>query len=142
MKKKKTPIIFINASVILAGVKSPTGGSAKILDWAKKGTVNGLISEIVLDEVLRHSNKIKKNPTTLKRTLGKIVKILEAPKKEIRKYEKIVKDVGDVHLFTSSELANVDYLISLDKKHVLSLSKRIKKFKIMSPGEFIQSMKH
>ena len=137
---KKIPLVFINASVILAGLKSPSGGSAKVLKWAEKGKIRGVISEVVLDEALKHSNKVNLSPIKIEKEINKVVKIIPAPEKEIRRYRNIVKDMGDIHLFTSSENLKTDYLVSLDKKHVLSLSKRIKKYKIISPGELIKRL--
>ena len=58
------------------------------------------------------------------------------------KYKKIVKDVGDTHLFTSAENSKVHYLVSLDRKYILSLSKKIKKFKIITLGELIEKLEN
>ncbi|MBI5123209.1 hypothetical protein HZA75_05110, partial [Candidatus Roizmanbacteria bacterium] len=44
-KNLKTPIVFFNASVIIAGFISPTGGSAKLLQWTKENKITGVISE-------------------------------------------------------------------------------------------------
>ena len=52
---------------------------------------------------------------------------------------KLVKDFGDIHLFESAESLRVDYLVSLDKKHVLSLARKVKSFKIVSPGGLIEN---
>jgi len=135
LKKK----VFFNASVVLAGLHSPSGGSAKVLNWSKKGKIKGIISEVVLDEIRRHADKINLTPKTLEKKIGEFVVILPAPPENI-KYRRIVKDFGDIHLFSSSEEIKVDYLVSLDKKHVLSLVKKIKKFKILSPGELIREI--
>src|SRR3989344_373752 len=111
--KVKTPIIFFNASVILAGIYSPKGGSAKILKYAKLGKIKGLISEIVFNEVIRNSSKI-------------------------RKYEEVVTDIGDTHLIASAKSYSADFLVSLDKKHILILKNKIRKPKIVTPGELIE----
>lgn len=138
MKKKLR--IFFNASVILAGLHSPKGGSARTLKWSKEGLVDGYISEIVLDEAKRHAEKIKITPKKLENRVLKLVKVAQAPKKVSAKYEKIVKDIGDIHLFTSAEKLKVNYLVSLDKKHVLSLTDKVWGFKIASPGELIEKL--
>lgn len=135
LKKK----VFFNASVVLAGFHSPSGGSAKILNWSKKGKIKGVISEIVLDEIRRHAEKINLTPKVLKKRVEKFMFILPAPP-ENKKYRRIVKDFGDIHLFSSSEEIKADYLVSLDKKHILSLAKKIKKFKILTPGELIREI--
>ena len=140
---KKKPIVFFNASVILAGLNSPKGGSAKILTWAKDKKIKGIISEIVEDEVLKHSKKIGVSKNRASQKINKIFKgnIKPAPKTLSQKFQKISIDAGDTHLFESAKNASVDYLVSLDKKHVLGLKARMKKFQIFSPGELIQELR-
>jgi len=141
MKKKPKnlkPKVFFNASVILAGLRSPVGGSGKILNWASEGRIEGFTSEIILDEARRHSRKIGFSAAKLTKLVEKSLNIYPAPENLLEKYQKMVLDVGDIHLFTSSEELKVDYLVTLDKKHVLSLSGDVKKFKIVSPGELIE----
>ena len=136
----KTPVVFFNASVILAGLNSPKGGSAKVLNLSAKGKIKGFVSEIVVLEAKRHAKKIGLTPDSLEKKLKTKVKVITAPNKLATKYNKLVKDAGDLHLFTSTEAIKSDYLVSLDKKHVLSLSPKIKTFKILSPGEMIREL--
>jgi len=98
-----------------------------------------MISEIVADEVQRHLNKLAIKKEKFLKTLI-YLEILPAPTKLAPKYLNIVKDVGDAHLFTSAQQAGCDYLVSLDKKHVLSLKSKIKKFVIASPAELITEL--
>lgn len=142
MQKKQNnskPKVLFNASVVLAGLYSPTGGSAKVLDYVQKGKVVGLISEIIFDEIIRHSGKVgisKKNLS--KECIDIFKKIYDSPNQNcIDIYNNTVTDVGDCHLFASAEELGADYLVSLDKKHVLILKKRFKKLKIVSPAELI-----
>ena len=136
--KNLKPRVFFNASVILAGLKSPRGGSGKLLAWAKEGKIRAVISEIIVDEVGRHLEKLAIERKKFLKTLI-CFEVLSAPLKLISEYLEIVKDVGDAHLLTSAREANCDYLVSLDKKHVLSLKDKIKEFAIISPGEFIEN---
>ncbi len=142
MKKKAKnlkPKVFFNASVILVGLKSPRGGSGKLLAWAKEGKIQAVISEIIVDEVGRHLEKLAIKRKKFLKTLI-YFEVLPATTKLASKYPKVVKDVGDVHLFTSAQQANCDYLVSLDKKHVLSLKTKVKKFIITSPAELIEKL--
>lgn len=133
--------VFFNASVILAGLRSPRGGSGKVLDWTKRRKIKGYISEAVLDEVLRHVSKVglQKNDV-VRRIKVMLIKIVPAPERVSKKYMKLVKDYGDIHLFESVESLKVDYLVSLDKRHVLSLARKVKGFKVKSPGELIEAL--
>jgi predicted nucleic acid-binding protein len=133
--------VFFNASVILAGLRSPAGGSGKVLGWVKKGKIEGFISEVVLDEVLKHAGKVGLTEKLVVKKLRVMsMKILPAPERLGSKYSRMVKDLGDVHLFVSAESLKVDYLVSLDKKHVLSLVGKVKKFMVVSPGELIERL--
>jgi predicted nucleic acid-binding protein len=145
MKKNRKniikPSVFFNASVIIAGILSPNGGSSKILGWVKEGKIKGVISEVVFDEVLRHASKIGKERNFLaKQILSFRFKILNPPERLNPKYEKIVEDKGDVHILTSASYEGVIYLVSLDAKHILLLRNRVNDFKILSPGELIKKL--
>lgn len=47
---------------------------------------------------------------------------------------------GDSHVLASALELDVDYLVSLDKKHILALKGKIKKFAIVSPKELIEKL--
>lgn len=141
---KKTPVVFFNASVILSGLFSPKGGSAKLLYWSKKKMILGIISEIVLDEVLCHASKIKLTQAEAKRKVFTIFsQIVPAPKQtNVNLYKKNVLDYGDTHLLASAKEVKANFLATLDKKHLLVLQKKIKKIKIVSPKQLIEKLEH
>ena len=138
-KELKLKVLF-NASVVLAGLNSPHGGSAKVLGYVERGKIDGYISEIIFDEIIRHSNKIGfKKSEVAKKCTSIFFDILESPgKKTVDKYYKIVIDIGDCHVLASAEEVDADYLVSLDKRHILVLKNRIRKFQIVSPAELIE----
>ena len=142
MKKKARNLkrkVFFNASVILAGLKSPKGGSAKLLKWVKQRKIQAFVSEIVIDEVERNLSKLNLKKREFEKTRGHF-QILPSPPYLSEKYFKIAKDKGDIHLFTSAQMIGAEFLVSLDKRHVLSLANKIKDFKIFSPGELIEKI--
>lgn len=141
--RKKPPIVFFNTSVILAGLYSPGGGSAKLLRLVKKGLIKGVISEIVLDEIRRRAEKIGwKNETAERQILLIFKKILPPPElSAVKKWTKTVIDTGDAHVLASAQEVKASFLVSLDKKHLLVLKKKVKKLKIVSPGELIEVLK-
>jgi predicted nucleic acid-binding protein len=140
-KNAAKPSVFFNASVIIAGILSPSGGSSKILGWVKRGKIKGVISEVVFDEILRHAGKIGRERNLLaKQILGFKFQIINPPKKLNPKYERIVVDKGDVHILTSALEQGVIYLVSLDAKHILLLGDKVNDFKILSPGELIKKL--
>jgi predicted nucleic acid-binding protein len=139
-RKLKVKILF-NASVVLAGINSPKGGSAILLDLVKTKKINGIISEIILDEILRHSAKFDLAREEMTRFCLEIFpEVTSAPsEREVSKYYKTVIDEGDAHVLASCEKEKVGILVTLDKKHLLILKDKIKGLKIMSPGEFLNS---
>ena len=136
----KKPRVFFNASVILSGINSPKGGSGLLLKWAKEKKLKGVISEIVLAEVLRHAEKIGWEKKKMEQTMLAIFQqVLPTPKTpEVEIWKEIVTDPGDAHLFASTIRTKCDFLVSLDKKHVLILKDKIKNLKIVSPAEFLE----
>ena len=100
--------IFFNASVILAGFKSPFGGSAKILSWCKSKKIEGLVSELVVDEVIRNAQRMGFD------------------------YNEISLLVENT--FDSFETAPNAEIV---KKHLLILQNKIKWVRIVSPAELL-----
>lgn len=138
MRKSKPVKVFFNASVVLAGLKSPFGGSAKLLNWCKDKKIQGIISEIIIDEIIRNISKIGLS-REVTADLGSLFDIKIAPQKEKVEYFKgIVTDFGDAHVLASCTEENVEFLVTLDKKHLLVLKNKVKIFKIVSPGELIE----
>lgn len=144
MKNTKQSLsVFFNASVILAGLRSPKGGSGELLRLAKNKEISGVASEVILDEVLRNAAKIGLNQ---KQVLAKcrliFSRVLDAPSmEEVEAFKETVVDFGDSHVLASANESKSKYLVSLDKKHLLALQKKIKWINIVSPGELISRLK-
>jgi|SRR3989339_991579 len=135
----KPAVVFFNASVVLAALRSPNGGSAKLIRYCRQKRITGIISEVVLDEIRRNLIKIKASSVQTKRAILSFQKILAAPTENlVKKYQRIVIDSGDGHVLASANEAKVKYLVSLDKHHILALAKKITKFKIVNPKQLIQ----
>lgn len=130
--KHYKPLVLFNASVIIAGLYSLSGGSGKILKWVKEKKVIGVISEIILDEVNKHIKNLD---------LYKELLIVSPPDgKTVENYLTTVVDPGDAHVLASAKELNVDYLVTHDKKHLLSIKEKIKDFKIVSTKELIEAL--
>lgn len=138
--QKLPSLVFFNASVVLSGINSSGGGSAKLLLWVKEQKIKGLISEIILGEVLRHASKFQLKKKSLEEKIKNIsFEVVSAPSKvAIGNWIKVVLDPGDAHLFASAAKNKCDFLVSLDKKHVLSLKNKVDNLKIVSPAELIE----
>lgn len=138
MPKRQTPKVFFNASVILAGLKSPSGGSGKILKWGKQRKIKALASEVILDEVLRNVVKVGLSHDQVMDSIKEIFSVAPAPSAIlVKSFHKISLDEGDSHVLASGQDSKADYLVTLDQKHLLILKNKVKKFKIVSPGVLI-----
>lgn len=135
--------VLFNASVVLAGLKSRTGGSGELLQWVKQSKIKGIISETIFDEVLRNAERIGfTRQQTEKSTNDIFIQISQAPKeKTVEQFKEEVLDLGDAHVLASAKEAEVQFLVTLDKKHLLVLKDRIKTFRIVSPGQLIGLLK-
>lgn len=141
MKQKYSkPKVFFNASVILAGLASPLGGSAKLLKLVKQKRIIGIISEIILDETYRHIGKIRGSKATIEKSvLTLFPSMRSAPNQElVQKFAEIAIDQGDAHVLASTREAGAEFLVTLDKKHLLILQNKIKGIAIVSPGQFLE----
>ncbi|OIP57950.1 MAG: putative toxin-antitoxin system toxin component, PIN family [Candidatus Levybacteria bacterium CG_4_10_14_0_2_um_filter_36_16] len=137
--------VYFDASVIIAGFLSSIGGSAQLFWLLQKKVLKGITSQTVIDEVLEEDK-----PTKLKRTKEEIenfivrseILVREAiPLEEIRKYEELV-DPEDSHLIAGANLTHCEYLVTLDKKHLLrdDIQKKFLPLKIVSPKELLSKI--
>ena len=139
---KSIPLVLFNASVVLAGIKSPSGGSAKILSFCKEGKIIGLMSEVMVDEAMRNGPRVGAEPKDIEARIQNLnIRICPAPKSSmVDKFKKIVIDLGDAHVLASANEQKVNFLVTLDKKHILILQEKISKYIIVSPGELISHL--
>ncbi len=139
-KNNLPPRVFFNASVIIAGLKSPGGGSAKLLKYAKQKQIIGIISEIIMDEVLRHRDKLKTSKFEIVKNLKMIFSSINpAPSTpEVEKWQKVVIDAGDAHVLAATKESNSHFLVTLDQKHLLVLQNKVINFHIVSPKQLIE----
>lgn len=132
--------IFLDASVILAGLASKTGGSRILLLSSEKGKLKVVTSNLVLEEVKRNikkkfgENELIKFAKWLKTAKPGVVNVAE---KEINRYKELVAS-KDAHVLAASHKSKAKYLATLDKKHLLKLKGQSSlPFNIVTPGELI-----
>lgn len=134
--------VLFNASVVLAGLRSKNGASGELLKLITIGKINGLISQMIFDEIIRHSEKLNLNPKSAEKQVLNIFtkNITKSPnEKVVETYYSKVSDPGDAHVLATYKEENCDALVTLDKKHLLILQGKIKGINIFSPGEFLIS---
>lgn len=141
--------IFLDANVYFAGFFSRSGASRLILDLAGRGKIRLVASRLVLREADRNL-RLKSDPKLVKafhRFLNEaMIQIVPTPlDSELTVYEALTHP-KDVPILAAALRAQVDFLITLDRTHLLTprvLSHR-EKTKIVTPAEFIreQIQKH
>lgn len=133
--------VFLDSSVVIAGINSATGASQIILKLSKDGKIIASVSEIVLQEVMRNLKK-KLPEKVLIQFLSYLAesnfkKVDFEKESEILKYQDIT-DAKDTHVIAAAFKSKADYLVTLDKKHLLKLERKNFPFKIVTPGEFLK----
>lgn len=135
--------VFFDASVIIAALLSPNGGSAKLLQLAKKGMLIAITSQTVVAEVLKHQQKIKKTKKEIEEFLTQNPFLIRQKIKqsETEKYQNLI-DVNDCHLIAGANLTKSQCLVTLDKKHLLTKTAQsnVKPLKMVSPKELIAEL--
>lgn len=132
--------IFFNASVVLSGLRSPAGGSAKLLRLVKHNRIKGTVSETVVDEVIRNAYKISKSKPDVQASITETFPYISpAPNASlVAACDSLVTDAGDAHILASCKETKADFLVTLDQKHLLALQKKIRWVKIVSPKELLE----
>ncbi len=111
---------FFDASIIIAAILSPIGGSAKLFGFAINKSIVAITSQTVIDEVIDHAQKIHKTPEEIFLFI-KMSGMLVLERVTQRETEKIsgIVDSDDAHLLVGARGAKCHYLLTLDKKHLL-----------------------
>ena len=135
------PRVFLDSSVILAGVGSETGASGTLLDLCEAELVVSVLSKQVVVEVDRAvSAKLPHIAEKLRHFLRHLRPIMveDPPVEKVRQAVKRVHH-KDAPILAAAAEAKVDYLITLDKKHFLRARQK-QKFDppVLTPGEFLR----
>ena len=137
--------VFFDASIIIAALLSPTGGSALLFQFIKMLRIIGVTSQTVIDEVLEEDKpgKLNKTKAEIEQFImesGLVVREAIALK-GIEPYQHMI-DRDDAHLIAGAILTKSSYLVSLDKKHVLAeeVRTRFLPLAIVSPKEMLEEL--
>ncbi|OGE05319.1 putative toxin-antitoxin system toxin component, PIN family [Candidatus Curtissbacteria bacterium RIFCSPLOWO2_02_FULL_40_13b] len=137
--------VFFDASVIIAALLSPSGGSSQLLKYVKLGKITGITSQTVIEEILEEDkfSRIKKSKREIEQFIAESRLIVRKPISagEIEPYQGLV-DIEDAHLIAGANLTRCRYLVTLDKKHLLrpDVQKKFLPLKIISPGQLLEEL--
>lgn len=137
--------VYFDASVIIAALLSPTGGSRKLFGYVKLGRIVGITSQTAIEEVLAENRpkKLKKSKEEIEQFIAQsgLVVRESITAEEIKPYQNLVDDT-DAHLIAGANLTNCAYLTTLDKKHLLrvDIQRRFLPLKITAPKELLEEL--
>ncbi|GFP19375.1 hypothetical protein HKBW3S03_00880 [Candidatus Hakubella thermalkaliphila] len=135
---------FIDASVLFAASYSSTGASREIIRQAIRGNVTLVTSKLVFEETTENlSTKAPEALASLKQFLG------TAPFELVRPTKRQVLQVAsytalkDAPIVAAAKRAEVDYLVSLDRHHLVSVPEVAQRsgLKIILPKELLQEIR-
>lgn len=136
---------FIDSSVLIAASYSPTGASREIIRQAIRGSLSLVVSNLVLEETAR--NLAIKAPEAL----PAFQQLLDAvPYERARPTKRQVLKAAqytapkDAAIVAAAQSAQVDYLISLDRRHLVGVPEVAQHsgLKIVLPQELLEELRH
>src|SRR5665213_1674040 len=105
--------VFFDASVIIAAVLSPIGGSSLLFQYIHLGVIQGMTSQSAIEEVLDKTKKIQRSREHLEEfiaTSGLLVRE-SISEEEIKPYESAV-DRTDAHIIAGAILTRCTHPVS------------------------------
>lgn len=134
--------LFIDACVLVSAANSPDGGSARLLQIAEEGAIRLVATRLVLHEAKTNIIDLLGRPVWpwFHRIISPLRLSLADPStsKEKAEWAKITS-IKDAHVLAGAIKGKADFLITLDKKHILKPPVQAAfPIPILSPGDFLQ----
>ena len=142
MKKPSQKIkVFIDTSVLIAGVSSVTGASAAVLDLCEAEVLQMVVSRQVLVEADRNfSAKLPNLVIQFRRFIQNlaILMVEDPPAKSVERAASLIHR-KDAPILAAAMESEADYLITLDKKHLLKQKvRRNIPIEVCTPADFLR----
>ena len=141
----KNPRVFLDTSVVIAAVLSPTGGARKLFLLGEAGVLTLVVGPTVLkecDEVVR-----RKVPHSLPMLAQLLMTTamgtsVVPTKKQIAKVQALVRYAPDAHVLAEAIQAKPDWFVTHDKEHFLKSRRKLTlPFEVGTPGDLLQRFK-
>lgn len=139
------PRLFLDASVMIAAAASRTGASALILALCGHGDARAVSSRLVLLEAERNIRRKLGQDVLLRfyqEVAGLDLDLVANPTpQEITDQSQII-DLKDAHVLAAALKGRADFLLTLDRKHLLTptvLGAGLP-FMILTPGDFLRRL--
>jgi putative PIN family toxin of toxin-antitoxin system len=135
--------VYFDASVLIAALLSPFGGSALLLTLVRQKHIIGIVSQTVIQEIQSHTNKLHKSHAEIEQfiALSGLVVREAMSMHEIKPYIGKV-DVSDAHVIAGAIRTKCTHLVSLDKKYLVraDIQKLFLPLHIVSPKELLEAI--
>ncbi len=146
MKKPIQKIkVFIDTSVLIAGVASLTGASAAVLDLCEAESIQMVISRQVLVEADRNfSAKLPGLVNQFRHFIRNLAPLMveDPPAAAVERSASLI-DRKDAAILAAAIESKVEFLITLDKKHFLKQKvQRNIPIEICTPSDFLRIFEH
>lgn len=139
--------VFLDTNALLAGIWSTAGGGRLILKLGAANAIQLLVSRQVLEEM--EAVFRRKKPELL----GALALVLDqahiqtsSPPEEalLQRSQALINHAGDANILAAAWTAQVDYLVTLNRKHFLEnrVVQEEAPFLIGTPGDFIAWYRH
>ena len=134
--------VFIDISVLIAGVASVTGASAAVLDLCEAEIIQMVISRQVLVEADRNfSAKLPGLVDQFRHFIRNLAPVMvEDPSAPVAEKTATLIDRKDAAILAAAIEAKVGYLTTLDKKHFFKQNVRHNMpIKVCTPADFLRT---
>ncbi len=135
---------FIDSSVLIAASYSPTGASREIMRQAIRGNVILVISKLVLEETERNlAGKAPKALPFFQQFLNTLnFEFVRPTKRQILQAASYTA-LKDAPIVAAAKKAQVDFLASLDRRHLVGVSEVIQQsgLNIVLPSELLEEIR-
>lgn len=148
MQRQTASKLLIDASVIIAAVLSPSGGSRLVFELAKTNKVKLVFTEQIIKEARLSLMKKYKSQELVAfyELLGEFKKCIfsDPTHSENLEFGELISDPKDYHVLAGAKKYNADYILTLDRKHFFTPKLKQAKlpFQILTPGEYLNIFKN
>ncbi len=135
--------VFLDASVLIAGILSSTGASRCILDLAHDQLITVCLTKEVVREV--YESLMRKSDLLAVAEFYRVLAALRssigpAPSKQhLAVYNDLIDDPDDRHILAGAATYRADVLVTHDRRHFMTERLRSAglSFAIQTPGQFL-----
>lgn len=143
VKTDKITKVFIDSSVLIAAAISSQGSARDLIKKSLRGEVEIIISDLVIEETQRNlENKAPQALPVLQLFLESLNPLVISPSKsQVLKISKVI-EIKDAPIVAGAMKSKADYLVTYDRKHLLSHKKEIKtnfKLNVVTPDEVVNA---